>query len=31
MALLGPVAMGSNNIQRSVISSMLGLQTKDLR
>lgn len=31
MALLGPVGMGSNNIQRSIIASMLGLQMKDLR
>jgi alkylation response protein AidB-like acyl-CoA dehydrogenase len=31
MALLGPVGMGSNNIQRSVIASMLGLQMKDLK
>jgi alkylation response protein AidB-like acyl-CoA dehydrogenase len=31
MALLGPVGMGSNNIQRSIISSMLGLQMRDLR
>ncbi len=31
MALLGPVGMGSNNIQRSIIASMLGLQMRDLR
>ncbi len=31
MALLGPVGMGSNNIQRSVIASMLGLPMRDLR
>jgi len=31
MALLGPVGMGSNNIQRSIISSMLGLQLRDLK
>jgi len=31
MALLGPVGMGSNNIQRSIISSMLGLQMRDLK
>jgi len=31
MALLGPVGMGSNNIQRSIIASMLGLQMRDLK
>lgn len=31
MALLGPVGMGSNNIQRSIIASMLGLPMRDLR
>ena len=31
MALLGPVGMGSNNIQRSIIASMLGLPIRDLR
>jgi acyl-CoA dehydrogenase len=31
MALLGPVGMGSNNIQRTIIASMLGLQLRDLK
>ena len=31
MALLGPVGMGSNNIQRTIIASMLGLPLRDLK